>query len=194
MTDLGDQLAVQVSAQRDVTLRDIVTAGTSLLDRGADGGRVFIEDVCCGKPAHRRTQPGLCPPAQYRGWRSTRIVNDGSPLAILGLKTEGVCTVLENRNGARSVIHGGLLYMVRDADPQVPAFINADGSLLATFVEESFRSASRYAVYLRDPAARGARGGVSGARLRPGRALANRRPLMAGCRDMDRPPGSPAWS
>jgi hypothetical protein len=80
-----------------------------------------------------------------------RIVNDGSPLAILGLKTEGVCTVLENRNGARSVIHGGLLYMVRDADPQVPAFINADGSLLATFVEESLRSDSRYAIYLRDP-------------------------------------------
>jgi hypothetical protein len=49
MTDLGDQLAVQVSAQRDVTLRDIVTAGTSLLDRGAGGGGVFIEDVCRGK-------------------------------------------------------------------------------------------------------------------------------------------------
>src|SRR5262249_34315143 len=48
MTDLGEQLAVQVIGQRDVTLRDVVTAGTSLLDRGAGGGRVFIEDVCCG--------------------------------------------------------------------------------------------------------------------------------------------------
>ena len=78
-------------------------------------------------------------------------MNDGSPLVVLGLKTEGVCTVLENHNGARSVIHGGMLYMVRDTDPNIPAFINANGSLLATFVEESFRSASRYAVYLRDP-------------------------------------------
>jgi len=48
MTDLGKQLAVQVTSGRDVTLRDIVTAGTSLLDRGRDGGRIFIEDVCCG--------------------------------------------------------------------------------------------------------------------------------------------------
>src|SRR6185437_9429797 len=48
MTDLGDQLAVDQTAQRDVTLRDIVTAGTSLLNRSAGGGRVFIEDVCCG--------------------------------------------------------------------------------------------------------------------------------------------------
>ena len=48
MTDLGDQLAVEVAAPREVVLRDIVTAGTSLLDRKPNGGRVFIEDVCCG--------------------------------------------------------------------------------------------------------------------------------------------------
>jgi hypothetical protein len=35
--------------------------------------------------------------------------------------------------------------------PQIPAFINGDGSLLAAFVEQSFRAASRYAVCLRDP-------------------------------------------
>jgi Pectate lyase superfamily protein len=150
MTDLGDQLAVQVSARRDVTLRDIVTAGTSLLDRGAGGGCVFIEDVCCGKLRTAGPSPVYARQLNTEGGE-VRIINDGSPLAILGLKTEGVCTVLENRNGARSVIHGGLLYMVRDADPQVPAFINADGSLLATFVEESLRSDSRYAIYLRDP-------------------------------------------
>ena len=80
----------------------------------------------------------------------TRIENDGSPLAILGLKTEGDCTVLDNRNGARSTIYGGLLYIVRDADPAVPAFVNSNARLLASFLEESFRSASRYTVYLRD--------------------------------------------
>ena len=153
MTDLGDQLAVQVTAQRDVTLRDIVTAGTSLLDRvtqrraGVHRGRLLRRLRIAGPaPVYARqldTEGG-----------GTRIVNDGSPLAILGLKTEGDCTVLENRNGARSVILGGLVYMVRDADPQSPAFVNAGGSLLASFVEESFRAASRYAVYLRDPHAK----------------------------------------
>ncbi len=149
MTDLGDQLAVQVSAQRDVTLRDIVTAGTSLLDRTTDGGRVFIEDVCCGSLRIAGPGPVYARQLDTEGG-GTRIVNDGSPLAILGLKTEGDCTVLDNRNGAHSVIYGGLLYVVRDADARVPAFVNADASLLASFIEESFRPASRYSVYLRD--------------------------------------------
>lgn len=150
MTDLGDQLAVQVSGNRDVTLRDIVTAGTSLMTRDPKGGRVFIEDVCCGAMRIAGPAPVYARQLDTEGG-NTRILNDGSPLVILGLKTEGVCTVLENRNGARSVILGGLIYMVRDADPHVAAFVNTGGSLLASFVEESFRPASRYAVYLRDP-------------------------------------------
>jgi len=149
MTDLGDQLAVQVSARRDVTLRDIVTAGTSLLDRGAGGGRVFIEDVCCG--SLRIAGPGAVYARQLdTEGGDVRIRNDGSPLVVLGLKTEGNCTVLENRNVAHSTILGGLLYIVHDAEPRVPAFINMNGTLTASFVEESFRPASRYAVYLRD--------------------------------------------
>jgi hypothetical protein len=149
MTDLGDQLAVQVTAQRDVVLRDIVTAGTSLLDRGTDGGRVFIEDVCCGAMKLAGHNPVYAWQLDTEG-DNTRITNDGAPLTILGLKTEGDCTVLDNRNGARSVVLGGLAYIVHDADPAIPAFRNARSGLQATFVEESLRSASRYAIYLQD--------------------------------------------
>ena len=67
MTDLGDQLCGAGTAQRDVTLRDIVTAEASLLDRGASGGRVFIEDVCCGKLRTAGPQPALCASAKHRG-------------------------------------------------------------------------------------------------------------------------------
>ena len=80
----------------------------------------------------------------------TRILNEGSPLVILGLKTEGDCTVLDNRDGGRSSILGGLLYIVGDADPKVPAFHNTNAELEATFVEEAFSAAKRYTVYLRD--------------------------------------------
>jgi hypothetical protein len=149
MTDLGEQLAVQVSAQRDVTLRDVVTAGTSLLNRQPGGGRVFLEDVCCGAMHIAGPSAVYARQLDTEGG-GTRIINDGSPLAILGLKTEGDCTVLDNRNGARTMILGGLLYVVRDADPKVPAFINHDGTLVASFLEESFRAASRYTIYLRD--------------------------------------------
>ena len=153
MTDLGDQLAVQLSARRDVTLRDVVTAGTSLLDRGRGRrsrvyrGRLLRQLHLAGpSPVYARqldTEGG-----------DNRIVNDGSPLAILGLKTEGDCTVLDNRNGARS------------RDPWRPALhragcggrkcrhsLSKNAGLLASFVEESLRPGSRYTIYLR---ARGA--------------------------------------
>jgi hypothetical protein len=149
MTNLGDQLAVEQTAARDVELRDIVTAGTSLLKRAPDGGRTFIEDVCCGQISVAGPAPVYARQLDTEGG-GTRILNEGSPLAILGLKTEGDCIVLDNRGGARSQILGGLLYVVREADASVPAFRNTDASLQASFVEESFRPTSRYATYLED--------------------------------------------
>jgi hypothetical protein len=149
MTNLGDQLAVEHAAARDLVLRDIVTAGTSLLDRRPDGGRTFIEDVCCGKLSIAGPAPVFARQLDTEGGE-TRILNQGSPLVILGLKTEGDCTVLDNRAGAVTRILGGLLYIVHDADAAVPAFRNADASLQASFVEESFRANSRYTTYLED--------------------------------------------
>ena len=149
MTDLGQQLAVGVTAQRDVTLRDIVTAGTSLLDRGPSGGRVFIEDVCCGSLRIAGPAPVYARQLDTEGG-DTRILNQGSPLVILGLKTEGDGIVLDNRDGARSSILGGLLYIVRRADPHVPAFRNSNASLQASFLEEAFNPANRYTTYIQD--------------------------------------------
>jgi Pectate lyase superfamily protein len=149
MTNLGDQLAVEQMAQRDLVLRDIVTAGTALLDRKPTGGRTFIEDVCCGKLSISGPAPVYARQLDTEGGE-TRILNQGSPLTILGLKTEGDCTVLDNRSGAVSRILGGLLYVVHDADVGVPAFRNADATLQASFVEESFRATSRYDTYLID--------------------------------------------
>ncbi|HEY1931247.1 MAG TPA: glycoside hydrolase family 55 protein [Acetobacteraceae bacterium] len=147
MTNLGDQLAVELAAHRDITLRDIVTAGTSLLDRKPNGGRVFIQDTCCGTMHLAGPEPVYAMQLDTEGG-GTRIVNDGSPLTILGLKTEGDCTVLDNRDGARTDVLGGLLYVVHHADPAVPAFRNVDASLHAAFLEESFRPDSRYTFYL----------------------------------------------
>jgi hypothetical protein len=152
MTNLGDQLAVQQTAARDLVLRDIVTAGTSLLQRGPGGGRTFIEDVCCGTMHIAGPAPVYARQFDTEGL-GTRIVNDGSPLVILGLKTEGDCTVLDNRQGAHTTILGGLLYIVHDANPDVPAMRNNGGWLQASFLEESFSAASRYRIYLDDASA-----------------------------------------
>lgn len=149
MSNLGDQLAVEQIGRRDLVLRDIVTAGTSLLRRGPGGGRTFIEDVCCGTLSVAGSAPVYAMQLDTEGG-GTRIVDRGSPLTILGLKTEGDCTVLDNGAGAVSRILGGLLYVVHDADAAVPAFRNDNASLRASFVEESFRAGSRYTTYLVD--------------------------------------------
>ena len=152
MTDLGEQLAVEAAGPREVVLRDVVTAGTSLLDRKPAGGRVFIEDTCCGALHIAGPQPVIARQLDTEGG-GTRIDNDGGNLTVLGLKTEGDCTVVDNRNGAHTTILGGLLYIVGDADPKVPAFRDQSGGLNASFVEESLRPASRYRVYLQRPGA-----------------------------------------
>jgi hypothetical protein len=152
-TGLGEQVGMELSGPRDIILRDIVSAGTTMLDRKAGGGRAFLENMCCGLLRLTGPQPVFARQFNSEG-TTTRIINRGSPLSLLGVKTEGVCTVLENRDGARSDIFGGLVYVVRDgAAPSIPTFINASAFLSATFVEESLRTGSRYQVYVaRDPA------------------------------------------
>jgi hypothetical protein len=147
-TNQGDQLAVEQSGGRDLVLRDIVSAGTSLLDRKATGGAVFIEDVCCGKISVAGPQPVTARQLDTEG-SGVRIANRGAPLSILGLKTEGVSVILDNAGGGHSDIFGGLVYMVHDgADSTIPALHNTDSWLAASFVEESLRANSRYQIYI----------------------------------------------
>ena len=155
MSNLGDQVAVQVTANREVTLRDVVTAGTSLLSRGKQGGRVFVEDSCCGALQTEGPAPVIARQFNTEGG-GTRIVANGTPITILGLKTEGDCTVLQAEGGARATILGGLVYIVGDADQSIPAFVVKDARLTASFVEESLRPYSHYTIYVRDQ-----RGGAS---------------------------------
>lgn len=147
-TGLGEQVGIELSGPRDIVMRDIVTAGTTMLDRRASGGRAFLDNMCCGLLRLTGPQPVFARQFNSEG-TTTRIINRGSPLSILGLKTEGVCTVLDNREGARTDIFGGLVYVVRDGAPQtVPSFINSGSWLSASFVEESLRTGSRYQVYV----------------------------------------------
>ena len=147
-TNQGSQLAVEVSGGRDVALSDIVSAGVVLLDRGKDGGRVHLENVCCGRIEIAGPKPVDALQFDTEGG-GTRILNRGSPLSILGLKTEGVSTIVDNQDGARTDIFGGLVYMVRDpqgAPP--PAFRNSGSYLSAAFAEEVLKPGNQYRVYL----------------------------------------------
>jgi hypothetical protein len=84
-----------------------------------------------------------------------RVADKGSPLSILGLKTEGISTIVEASDGAVADIFGGLVYMVRDPQGAPPPAFRATGSrLTASFAEEVLRPENRYRTFLaRDGAA-----------------------------------------
>jgi hypothetical protein len=147
-TNMGQQLAIEVAGRRDVVIKDVVAAGVTLLDRKDGGGRVFLEDVCCGRLQTAGPAPVFARQFDTEGG-GVRITNLGSPLWLLGLKTEGISTIVENHPGARTDIFGGLVYMVRTGPP-VPAFSNDGGWLSACFAEESLRPGSHYEIYLAD--------------------------------------------
>ena len=147
-TDLGLQVAIEIAGSRDVEIRDVVSAGTTLVDRKPEGGRLFLENICCGKLQFAGPRPVYARQLDTEGG-GTRIRNQGAPLWILGLKTEGVMTVVDNQAGARTDVFGGLLYMVRPSDPAVPAFRNEGSWLAATFAEEVLLRGRSYRTYVR---------------------------------------------
>ena len=148
-TDRGAQVGVEHSGARVLVLRDLVTSGVSV-QRTNTGGKLFIEDICCG-PLQVAGANGVWAEQFNSEGLGTRIVNLGSPLSILGVKTEQNCTVLENFAGAVSDIVGGLIYQVRPPAASLPAFIDHAGGLLYTsYVEEAYIPGSAYAVHVRD--------------------------------------------
>jgi hypothetical protein len=146
-TDMGHQLAVELAGTRSLVLRDIVTAGTDLLDRRETGGAAFIEDVCCG-PLH------IAGPAPVQAVQldtegnGVRIDVHGAPMSILGLKTEGIATALRATDGARVDVVGGLIYLVQDSAAPPPAFITDHSHLVASYAEEALRAGARYQLHL----------------------------------------------
>ncbi len=147
-TDIGNQVGVTLAGPRTLVLRDVVTAGATLLDRSLQGGTVFIENTCCGPLRVAGPAPVYARQLDME-FGNPRVLNDGAKLVILGIKTENPGVVVDSRAGAATSVLGGLLYQVQDADPAVPAFAVADHSrLAAAFVEESLRPASRYTLYL----------------------------------------------
>lgn len=149
-TDAGLQVAVELRADRTLVLRDIFGAGVTTLDRSPTGGMAFLEDTCCGLLHVAGLRPVVARQLNTEGG-GVRVVNDGAPLAIIGIKTEGFCTVVQTEATGRTEILGGLLYVVvPPKEPDMPAFVTRDGQLAATFAEESLVPTSHYRLYLAD--------------------------------------------
>ena len=150
---LGSQLGIRNDARRQLLLRDIVSAGVVLLDRTARGGMTALEDVCCNTIQVAGPEPVTARQFDTEGG-GVRIDDQGTPLSIIGLKTEQESTVVSASDGGRVEILGGLVYMVgAPKDPATPLFVSRNSHLDASFVEEVLRPGHAYSVYLRQETA-----------------------------------------
>jgi hypothetical protein len=118
---------VSSAVARDVVLRDIFTNAAELAYREATGGRLFIEDVCCGPlrlngTGHKETD--LIAARQFdaetKGYGGIRVINNGAPFWVLGLKTEAPVNIISGSNASVTQILGGVIYT--DPGTATPTF------------------------------------------------------------------------
>ncbi len=57
------------------------------------------------------------------------LINDGGTVFILGMKTEGVATQIETKNGGRTEVLGGLLASTNYIQPNLPGIINNESQV-----------------------------------------------------------------
>jgi len=118
-------------------------------------GPVFFEDMqTCGifrstKVWARQLDPEACakPPAPAF---NPKIINDGSDVWILGIKTERPATIVETKNGGRTELLGGLMYPVEAVPSDMPAFINRDSSHSLSFVIKADNVAASHQVIIQE--------------------------------------------
>jgi hypothetical protein len=77
------------------------------------------------------------------------IINDGGQFWVLGIKTEYISTKIENRNGARTEVLGGLMYSVHPVtDENLPMFLNEDSDI--SLVHGVSVYSKNHKIYMRD--------------------------------------------
>jgi hypothetical protein len=141
------------AAPRRLILRDISTdlAESVVVDRKETGGEVFIEDICCGRVIAAGRQPISARQLNTEG-PTTRIMLNGTPLSVLGLKTEFAATIIDARGGADVEVLGGLLYPVRPVPATLPAFRVSDGRMLLSYGESGYAPGMNYVVHVEQTA------------------------------------------
>ncbi len=137
MTDKGDQVGITHGAPSTLITRDVANMGVTLVDRAPEGGPVFLENVCCSFFRFQGPEGVWARQLNTEGDR-TRILNDGAPLNILGLKTEQHGLIVDTQGGGRTEIFGGLIYAVYPFEDDLAAFHVGDGRFVATYAEEVF--------------------------------------------------------
>jgi hypothetical protein len=142
----GHQVGFEHAGARSVVLRDHIGGGVKLCRR-ASGGPLVLENTV--GPLDVSGPAGVWASQLNIEGQGTLIRNHGTPLAILGLKTEQNATVLENVAGGQTEILGGLFYMVFPPAEARPALTNAGGGrVFAAYTESAYRPGAIYTEHM----------------------------------------------
>lgn len=144
-------------------VREHVTSkSVSLVDCGhgsykalPGAGHVFGENVMIGKWSLESGQKVWLRQLNTEFTGTTRVVNNGAELWILGIKTEDPYTVIETKSGGKTEVWGGLLYPgIGNPVPVTDtAFVSSDSKLTmvyATAVNEPGEDYTIHCTTIRD--------------------------------------------
>jgi Pectate lyase superfamily protein len=147
---------VEHASAGTVVLRNFIL-GSGKAYRNTQFGRLFIEDVSAGDWVFDRQSVWI---RQINPENTTtKIINRGGTVWILGLKTEKEGTALETLNGGKTEVLGGLIYPAGGGNripPDQPAFINRDSQLSLAAIGESNHSVGSYNIVIQE-----IRGGIT---------------------------------
>jgi Pectate lyase superfamily protein len=133
----GQPVAIEVEATygtkqkiwiEHASKRTLLFTGGSYMN-SVPGGKVFIEDIVATPLIFDRQKVWIRQANTESYEDNPHIVNKGSDLWILGLKTEKDRTIIATTKGGRTEVMGGLLYKNREKLGQVPAFISEDSDV-----------------------------------------------------------------
>lgn len=150
----GHHVAVEEDGNRTVVLRDIVGMGAEF-HRDAQGGPLYLNNISGGflvrvtghAPVWGRQVDSEGGGARG-GTGSVRIADDGAPMWLLGLKSEGDNTLVSVSHGAVADIVGALFSSLRGASRSL--FESSDAHLDATGVEVAWKPTATYQTILSD--------------------------------------------
>ena len=134
---MRDQGNIVHDSNRDLVLTHMDLMNYSNTSRGT--GKLFVEDVIGNSFTINKPQK-----AWMRQFNSENpqchVLNNGSAVWILGIKTEKYATVVKTVNGGASEVLGAMIYPATNKAgyPQEPAFIVQNSRFAASFAEAVF--------------------------------------------------------
>ncbi len=138
---------VEHASSRTLVLQNIAV-GSGKAYRNSGYGRLFIKDITASDWVFNHQQVWarqLNPEGD-----NVKIVNNGSTLWILGMKTEDEGTAIKTIGGGKTEVLGGLLYPGSGIIPDdQPAFLT-DESQLSVVIGESHYGGARYKTFVKE--------------------------------------------